>query len=196
MFFVGFDQLKFFNLFSEYFLGIMLIYVFVVFVLLSYNIFDLVFQNVTGQILSFVLFLSIFFLLEEMLIVESYPKKIINCSLSFVGFNNFVSSNSISLNSKVWISVFSVIYVVIISNFLKDYKISSFEYLFLILFAIQGLLLLCCTNDLLSTFLAIELVSLSSYCLSSFRKSSSYSIEAGIKYLVVGAVSSSFFFIR
>jgi NADH:ubiquinone oxidoreductase subunit 2 (subunit N) len=53
--------------------------------------------------------------------------------------------------------------------------------------------LLCSTSDFITTFLAIELISLCSYLLASFRKSSSYSLEAGIKYLVVGAISSSFF---
>lgn len=62
-----------------------------------------------------------------------------------------------------------------------------------LLFAVLGLLLLCSSNDLLIAYLSIELVSLSSYVLAAFKKSSSYSVEAGVKYLVTGAISSSFF---
>jgi NADH-quinone oxidoreductase subunit N len=77
--------------------------------------------------------------------------------------------------------------------FLKDYKLIAFEYVLLLFFAVLGLILLCSTNDFLTTFLVIELVSLCSYLLASFRKMSSYSLEAGIKYLIIGAISSSFF---
>jgi NADH:ubiquinone oxidoreductase subunit 2 (subunit N) len=63
----------------------------------------------------------------------------------------------------------------------------------LLLFAVLGLVLLCSTSDFITTFLAIELISLCSYLLAAFKKNSSYSLEAGIKYLVVGAISSSFF---
>ncbi len=52
---------------------------------------------------------------------------------------------------------------------------------------------MCSSNDLLTSYLAIELSSLAFYILASFRKVSSYSIESGIKYFIVGAISSSFF---
>jgi NADH-quinone oxidoreductase subunit N len=52
---------------------------------------------------------------------------------------------------------------------------------------------MCSSNDLLITYLAIELSSLAFYILASFRKTSSYSIESGIKYFITGAISSAFF---
>jgi NADH-quinone oxidoreductase subunit N len=55
------------------------------------------------------------------------------------------------------------------------------------------LMLLCSSNDLLTAYLSIELISLSSYVLAPFKKTSSYSAEAGVKYLVTGAISSAFF---
>ena len=76
---------------------------------------------------------------------------------------------------------------------MKDNKLTSFEYLLILLFAVLGLMLLCSSNDLLTAYLSIELVSLSSYILAAFRKTSSYSAEAGVKYLVTGAISSAFF---
>jgi NADH-quinone oxidoreductase subunit N len=55
------------------------------------------------------------------------------------------------------------------------------------------LLFMCCSNDLLTAYLAIELSSLAFYLLASFKKKSSYSVEGGIKYFITGAVSSAFF---
>jgi len=56
-----------------------------------------------------------------------------------------------------------------------------------------GLMLMCSSNDLLTAYLAIELSSLAFYLLASFKKTSTYSIESGIKYFITGAVSSAFF---
>jgi NADH:ubiquinone oxidoreductase subunit 2 (subunit N) len=61
------------------------------------------------------------------------------------------------------------------------------------LFAVLGILLMCSCNDLLLAYLAIELSSLSFYILASFRKLSAYSVESGIKYFIIGAISSAFF---
>jgi len=88
---------------------------------------------------------------------------------------------------------FSAFYFLIVSNFLKEQKLTSFEYLLIILFAVLGLLLMCSSNDLLTAYLSIELSSLAFYILASFRKVSSYSVESGIKYFITGAVSSTFF---
>jgi NADH-quinone oxidoreductase subunit N len=52
---------------------------------------------------------------------------------------------------------------------------------------------MCSSNDLLTAYLAIELSSLAFYLLASFKKTSSYSVEGGIKYFITGAVSSAFF---
>ena len=191
MFFLGFNKLKFFNLFSEYFIGIMLIFMFVVFILISSNVYGIIFQNVVSKIFSFLLFLTSFFLFEELLLSYYFTNNTVK--FSFIGFNKSICLSFLSTYSKIVVILFSFLYLIVISNNLNSYKIVAFEYLFMLVFSILGLLLLCCTNDLLSSFLAIEMISLTSYFLAAFKKFSSYSIEAGIKYLVVGALSSAFF---
>jgi Proton-conducting membrane transporter len=63
-----------------------------------------------------------------------------------------------------------------------------------ILFDIEVVfLLLCCTNDLITAYLAIELQGLAFYVLAAFKKSSSFSIESGIKYFILGFFSTAFF---
>jgi len=68
--------------------------------------------------------------------------------------------------------------------------IFKYEHDLLILFGVLGLLFLCISQDFLSVYLAIELQSLAFYSLASFNVNSEYSLEAGLKYFVLGSLSS------
>jgi len=48
------------------------------------------------------------------------------------------------------------------------------------------------SNDLLGTYIIIEIQSLCLYILACFKRNSSFSTEAGIKYFVLGSLSSCF----
>ena len=65
--------------------------------------------------------------------------------------------------------------------------------LYLLFSSILGLFLLCSSNDLITAYLAIELQSLAFYVLAAFKKNSTFSIESGLKYFILGAFSSSLF---
>jgi len=80
-----------------------------------------------------------------------------------------------------------------IQQYLVDNKLNHFEYVLLILFSILGLFILIASNDLLTAYLAIELQSLSFYVLAAFKKNSTFSIESGIKYFILGSFSSCLF---
>ncbi|MBC7543502.1 MAG: NADH-quinone oxidoreductase subunit N [Candidatus Sericytochromatia bacterium] len=66
------------------------------------------------------------------------------------------------------------------------------EYYVLIVLAILGGMLLAAANEMVTFYLALELVSIPSYILVSLRKSEARSSEAGLKYLIFGALSSAF----
>jgi NADH-quinone oxidoreductase subunit N len=78
-----------------------------------------------------------------------------------------------------------------IKGYHEEYRINPFEYFVLIMFAVLGLCLLVGSSDILAAYLAIELQSLCLYVLAAFKRDSAYSIEAGLKYFVLGAFSSS-----
>jgi hypothetical protein len=61
------------------------------------------------------------------------------------------------------------------------------------LYTILGLTMLITVNDFGAIFLALELQSLSLYMLSGYKKNSIYSIESGLKYFILGALSASYF---
>jgi NADH:ubiquinone oxidoreductase subunit 2 (subunit N) len=85
-------------------------------------------------------------------------------------------------------------FLTIINVSFRDEPIqNNFEYVVLITISILGLLLLCSSNDLITAYLAIELQSVAFYIMSTFKRNSSYSIESGLKYFIIGALSSAFF---
>jgi NADH-quinone oxidoreductase subunit N len=87
--------------------------------------------------------------------------------------------------------IISTIYVLFIcwDKYFK-YKISNYEYSLLILLSLLGLLLIVSAKDLLVVYLAVELISLSLYVLAGIQRTSVRSSEAGLKYFVLGGLSS------
>ncbi len=67
---------------------------------------------------------------------------------------------------------------------------ARFEYPVLILFATLGMLMMISANDLIALYVGLELQSLSLYVIAAFRRDSLRSSEAGLKYFVLGALSS------
>jgi len=106
-------------------------------------------------------------------------------------FNETIICDFLSFSSKLLISLFSLVCVIMIKYYLIDQKINQFEYLIVILISILGFLLLCSSNDLITAYLAIELQSLAFYIMASFKKNSSFSVEAGLKYFILGSFSSA-----
>jgi NADH-quinone oxidoreductase subunit N len=66
----------------------------------------------------------------------------------------------------------------------------KFEYPVLILFAATGMMMMISANDLIALYVGLELQSLSLYVVAAFRRDSALSAEAGLKYFVLGALSS------
>jgi NADH-quinone oxidoreductase subunit N len=67
---------------------------------------------------------------------------------------------------------------------------ARFEYPVLILLSTAGMMLTISANDLISLYLALEFQSLALYVLAAFRRDKLRSTEAGLKYFVLGALSS------
>ena len=171
-----------FTLFPEYLVSISLIYVLLVVTLISYNVDGLILQNSVSKCLALILLMACYLLMNDDLIW-----------LDFATFNNSIINDYFAFFSKFLICFFSSIYFLLIADLLKEQKLTSFEYLLVILFAVLGLMLTCSSNDLLTTYLAVEMSGLAFYILASFKKMSSYSVKSGMIYFIIGAISSAFF---
>jgi len=132
---------------------------------------------------TLLIILSAFLLLnEDLLIVNSLTS------------NNFIINDFFSFASKFVICLTSVLFLIIVNVSFRDEPIqNNFEYVVLIIISILGLLLLCSANDLITAYLAIELHSIAFYIMAAFKRKSSYSIESGLKYFIIGALSSALF---
>lgn len=174
--------LKEVSVLPELFLGISIIYFVVHGTFVSMNkTYPLIYNSIL-YLSVLTLFMTYFLILNENLtFVESST------------FNNSIVNDYLSFFSKQTILIFSGFSFIIIRQYLTDQKINNFEYILLFLFSILGLLLLCSANDLITAYLAIELQSLAFYVLAAFKKNSTFSVEAGLKYFILGSFSSSLF---
>lgn len=177
-----FITIELFSFFGEYFFIVILSYTLIVIILVTYNIYGLLIQKAFSECVVLILCMVIYLIFNDNLLL-----------LHFLNLNNSFVNDYFAFVAKIFICFFSVVYFLITSDFLKKQKLILFEYVLIILFCILGLLVLCNSNDLLISYLTIELASLSFYILASFKKNSIYSVESGIKYFIVGAISSAFF---
>ncbi|RZL32108.1 MAG: NADH-quinone oxidoreductase subunit N, partial [Pedobacter sp.] len=91
------------------------------------------------------------------------------------------------------IIVISSILIVLISFKYVNEKIRSVgEFYSLICMATIGAMVVSSANEMITLYLGIELLSISSYILCCFNKSNVKSSESSLKYFVVGALSSAF----
>src|SRR6267154_2579483 len=75
-------------------------------------------------------------------------------------------------------------------NFLAAEKKQKFEYSILILLSTAGMLMLISAADLIALYLGLELMSLALYVVAAIDRDSVRSAEAGLKYFILGALSS------
>jgi NADH-quinone oxidoreductase subunit N len=75
-------------------------------------------------------------------------------------------------------------------TYMYEEGFARFEYAVLFLLATLGMMLMVSAGNLLGLYMALELQSLSLYVLASIRRDSMKSAEAGMKYFVLGALSS------
>jgi NADH-quinone oxidoreductase subunit N len=72
----------------------------------------------------------------------------------------------------------------------KEHGIDKFEYAVLVLLATLGMMIMVSANDLMSLYIGLELQSLALYVVAAMKREDKKATEAGIKYFVLGALSS------
>jgi len=80
--------------------------------------------------------------------------------------------------------------VILSMDFMRREGISRFEYPILIVLSTLGMMMVISANDLIALYLGLELLSLSSYVIAAFDRDNVRSTEAGLKYFVLGSLSS------
>lgn len=117
-----------------------------------------------------------------------------------VAIAQFGATPQLALNtmaSDAFASVFSVLLLVsaaLVLLFTWDYsghtKLAA-EHTYLLLFAIVGALAMATSVDLITLYVGLELLSVSSYVLVAVRRKSMRAVEGGAKYLIMGSLGSA-----
>jgi len=84
----------------------------------------------------------------------------------------------------------AIVSIILGLNYIKQQQINAFEYIILLLLSTLSATLIVSSFDLISMYLAIELQSLAFYVLAAFQRNNEFSTEAGLKYFILGALSS------
>jgi NADH-quinone oxidoreductase subunit N len=105
-------------------------------------------------------------------------------------FGGSYIADAAAVYAKVFIYGFSAIAILLGDRWLARLKAARFEYPVLIVIAALGMGIMASSGDLISLYMGIELHSLALYVLAAFRRDDAKSSEAGLKYFVLGALSS------
>ena len=105
-------------------------------------------------------------------------------------FNGAYVADPLAVYGKALIFLSSAVAIVLGDGWMKRTRIARFEYPILIVLASAGMGMMASSGDLISLYVGIELHSLALYVLAAFHRDDLKASEAGLKYFVLGALSS------
>ncbi len=105
-------------------------------------------------------------------------------------FYNALVVDPLSQIFKIIFIVVSLLAVIASIHYFRDNR-NQDEYYALILLATVGMMVVASANDLLALFVGFELASMSTYVLAGFEKKNPSSLEAALKYFIIGSLSSA-----
>lgn len=118
-----------------------------------------------------------------------------HCSCALIdqtAFGGMFVQDELSVFFKRLFLLAAVLVLVLAVEFSDRITTGVSEYYSLIVFALAGMLFAASANDLALLFVAIELITITFYVLVSYTRGRLVSLEAGVKYLILGALSSAF----
>jgi len=107
-----------------------------------------------------------------------------------VALNGLFITDGFAAFMKILVLIGSAASVVMAMAYNEREKIARFEFPVLILLATTGMLMMISADDLISLYIGLELQSLALYVVAAFKRDTATSSEAGLKYFVLGALSS------
>ena len=105
-------------------------------------------------------------------------------------FNGALVVDPLAVYGKVVIYLASAVAVILGGGWMQRARIAKIEYPILIVLAAVGMSMMASSGDLISLYVGIELHSLALYVLAAFHRDDLKASEAGLKYFVLGALSS------
>jgi NAD(P)H-quinone oxidoreductase subunit 2 len=110
-----------------------------------------------------------------------------------IGFFGAVSSDPMSVIFRGMIALSAAVTIMMSIRYIEQTGTALAEFIAILLSATVGGMLLSMATELVTIFVSLETMSLSSYMLTGYMKRDPRSNEAALKYLLIGAVSSAVF---
>ncbi len=107
-------------------------------------------------------------------------------------FNNMYVLDGLALFFKRFFLLAAAIVLLIAVEFSDRIETGIAEYYALTLFGLAGMMFTASANDFSMLFVSVELITVTFYILTSFQRNRLVSLEAGVKYLILGGLSSAF----
>jgi NADH-quinone oxidoreductase subunit N len=107
-------------------------------------------------------------------------------------FGNMYVLDGLALFFKRFFLLAALIVLVMSVEFSDRIEAGISEFYSLILFALSGMLFASSANNFALLFVSLELITVTFYVLTSFQRSRVITLEAGVKYLIIGSLSTSF----
>jgi NADH-quinone oxidoreductase subunit N len=142
------------------------------------------FKGWVGYVTAFGLVLALLFA------VALYSSDPVDLALRSAPFRSALVLDHFGLGLSIVILVGALLMSLSSVHYLREQGIDHGEYYSLISFASVGMMALVMSNDLLTLFISLELMSLAVYVLAGFKRQSAYSTESATKYFVLGSFAS------
>ena len=123
------------------------------------------------------------FILVAFLIIFSEEK-------TEIAFGGMLIDDAFSRFSKIIILLSAAVVLVMGQEYMSRRGFLRFEYPLIVTLSVVGMMVMVSAGDLMSLYMGLELQSLALYVIAAFKKDSVKSTEAGLKYFVLGALSS------
>lgn len=107
-----------------------------------------------------------------------------------VVFGGMFVDDAFARFAKVTILISAAAVLLMSEGYMTQKGLLRFEYPMLVALAVVGMMVMVSAGDLMSLYMGLELQSLALYVVASLRRDSAKSTEAGLKYFVLGALSS------
>ena len=115
-----------------------------------------------------------------------------SCALTGTTASGMFVQDALAIFFKRFFLLAAVLVLLLAVEFSDRIATGVSEYYSLIVFALAGMLFAASANDFVLLFVAIELITVTFYVLTSFTRGKVAALEAGVKYLILGALSSAF----
>jgi NADH-quinone oxidoreductase subunit N len=107
-----------------------------------------------------------------------------------LGFYGMFVTDAFALFMKALVLIGSAVTILMGMRYNEDQGIARFEFPVLVLLSTTGMMIMISANDLITLYVGLELQNLALYVVAAFNRDSTRSSEAGLKYFVLGALSS------